>query len=66
MFIMAPQIKIISVRGNWYIIEVIVNHFGINPVNGGIPLTDIINNLIINNCINGILFRLAGVFNEIR
>jgi len=55
---MAPVIIIRSIMGDcWHSVK-IANHFGINPVNGGIPLKD--NNIIgIISCIIGdIIFIL--------
>lgn len=44
----------ISIVGANSHIELITNHFGINPVNGGIPLSD--NSIIgISSCIIGVI-----------
>jgi len=52
MFIMAPIIsRIRSIGASWHRKRIVIN-LGINPVNGGIPLSD--NNLIgISSCISG-------------
>jgi len=53
MFIIAPVIQIIRVIGDSWHIRLIVNHLGINPVSGGMPLRE--SNIIgIVSCIVGV------------
>lgn len=68
-----PIIKAIMSTGLYELKSSTINHFGMNPVKGGIPLNDNINNLNINRlatefmiiciCVALFSFHMANIVN---